>query len=503
LLTKNYYNTKLRDRVLNYYRKDNRTLDKKTTQGFFHNIIFKISTNILEIISIAILARLISKEDFGYFALCSVSMAIIYSVSTLGLSKATIQHKSLNFRQSSNVFWINFYIGLIIILISFLIGYINSIIYDNKSLFFITLLLGLKLFTQSCSSQYLVLLNRKHQFKEIGLIQISSKFVSVLFTVILALFYQNIFVLVFGAIIESLISLTLLLSVTKWLPVLPNKMNTIYPLLKFGGELSLSSILMILSKNIDKLLIGFYVNPSSTAIYQKSFNLTRKQVTEISDSLRSVGLATFSQITDDKHAFRSYYRNFTELIAYITIPLIFITAILSEEFVLMLLGNNWNECIPLITIFSIASIFESTSRLRSSVLISLKLSKIIMKLQIYRGMFELLAIIIGLNWGILGVTVCYSIIILFYSILSLLYAISYTPLKISDYFLPISRPFFIMIFITGAFFLFDVNEFNFHNHFLNFIAKASSILIFFVSISLLNKDLRIKLFNFYKKIITQ
>ena len=62
---------------------------------------------------------------------------------------------------------------------------------------------------------------------------------------------------------------------------------------------------MILSKNIDKLLIGFYVNPSATAIYQKSFNLTRKQVTEISDSLRSVGLATFSQITNDKNALRS------------------------------------------------------------------------------------------------------------------------------------------------------------------------------------------------------
>jgi PST family polysaccharide transporter len=499
-MTKNYYSIKLKNRVQNFYRQDNRTLDQKTSQGFLNNIIFKISTNILEIISIAILARLISKEDFGYFAICSISMAIIYSVSTLGLSKATIQYKNLSFRQSSNVFWVNFYIGIILILLSVLVGYVNSTLYENKILFLITVLLGLKLFTQSCSSQYFVLLNRKHQFKEIGLIQVSSKFVSVVFTCILALIYHNIYVLVFGAIIESFISLALLFSVTKWYPVFPKKMNTIFSLLRFGGELSLSSIFMILSKNIDKLLIGIYVNPSATAVYQKSFNLTRKQVTEISDSLRSVGLATFSQITDDKKAFRSYYRNFTELIAYLTIPLIFVTAILSEEFVLMLLGDQWKECIPLITIFSIASIFESTSRLRSSVLISFKLSKIIIRLQLFRGIFELTAIIIGLYWGIMGIAVCYSFVILSYSIISLLYAIKKTPLSFSDYYIPLSKPLLTMVFITCIFYLLRLNEINTNNVLFNFIGKASFIFTLFLIISLLNKKLRKKLNNFYKQV---
>lgn len=498
-MTKNYYCIKLKNRVQNFYRQDNRTLVQKTSQGFLNNIIFKISTNILEITSIAILARLISKEDFGYFALCNISMAIIYSISTLGLSKATIQYKNLSFRQSSNVFWVNFYIGIILILLSVLVGYVNSALYENKILFLITVFLGFKLFTQSCSSQYFVLLNRKHQFKEIGLIQVSSKFVSVILTCILALIYHNIYVLVFGAIIESFITISLLFRLTKWYPVFPKKMNTIFSLLRFGGELSLSSVFMILSKNIDKLLIGIYVNPSSTAVYQKSFNLTRKQVTEISDSLRSVGLATFSQITDDKKAFRSYYRNFTELIAYLTIPLIFITAILSEEFVLMLLGDKWKECIPLITIFSISSVFESTSRLRSSVLISLKLSKIIIRLQMCRGIFELAAIIIGLNWGIMGITVCYSFVILSYSIISLLYSISKTPLSFSDYYVPLSNPLLIMIFITSGFYIFKLNELNTNNVFFNFIGKASLIFILFVTISILNKKLRNKLINLYKQ----
>ena len=165
----------------------------------------------------------------------------------------------------------------------------------------------------------------------------------------------------------------------------------------------------------------------------------------------------------------------------------------------MLLGNQWKDCIPLITIFSISSVFESTSRLRSSVLISLKLSKIIIRLQIYRGIFELVAIIIGLNWGIMGITVCYSFVILSYSIISLLYAISKTPLSFSDYYVPLFKPLMIMIFITSGFYIFKLNEINMNNVFFNFMGKASLIFLLFLTISILNRKLRNKLIKLYKQ----
>ena len=61
----------------------------------------------LTIVSAAILARLLTPEDYGLIAMVTVVINFTYSFRTLGLSAATMQKPQLMLAQVTNLFWIN------------------------------------------------------------------------------------------------------------------------------------------------------------------------------------------------------------------------------------------------------------------------------------------------------------------------------------------------------------------------------------------------------------
>ena len=65
----------------------------------------------LRFLSTGILARLITRDDFGLFAMTAVISGFLGIFMDVGLSQATIQRPEINHRQISTLFWINVALG--------------------------------------------------------------------------------------------------------------------------------------------------------------------------------------------------------------------------------------------------------------------------------------------------------------------------------------------------------------------------------------------------------
>src|ERR1041385_9414425 len=68
----------------------------------------------LSIVATAILARLLTPNDYGLIGMVAVITTFVSMFKDLGLSLATVQKPEINFNEISTLFWVNICLSLII-----------------------------------------------------------------------------------------------------------------------------------------------------------------------------------------------------------------------------------------------------------------------------------------------------------------------------------------------------------------------------------------------------
>src|SRR5437868_1201948 len=94
-------------------------LKGRTISGAFITIVSQGTQFLLNVVSIMVLARLLTPKDFGLFAMVTTVMGYLRVFKDAGLSTATVQREGITHAQVSNLFWINVVmsgaIGLILV----------------------------------------------------------------------------------------------------------------------------------------------------------------------------------------------------------------------------------------------------------------------------------------------------------------------------------------------------------------------------------------------------
>ena len=89
-----------------------RSFKKDLLSGVFYTGIGKYTSLFISLLVTAILARLLSPNDFGIIAIATVIMTFFNMIGEIGIAPAIIQYKNLNSNDISNIFSLTVYIGL-------------------------------------------------------------------------------------------------------------------------------------------------------------------------------------------------------------------------------------------------------------------------------------------------------------------------------------------------------------------------------------------------------
>ena len=103
---------------------------KELVSGVFYTAITKYSGLILNILVTAVLARLISPEDFGVVAIATVLINFFSMLSDMGIGPAIIQNQELSHNDYRSIFSLTMYIGLTLTLIFFISAYFYIIFFS-------------------------------------------------------------------------------------------------------------------------------------------------------------------------------------------------------------------------------------------------------------------------------------------------------------------------------------------------------------------------------------
>lgn len=227
---------------------------------------------LITVLTLAILGRILSPEEFGIFGLVIAVQAFILPVLDMGLLPAFIKLESAE-RDASNAFFtINLYIGLLCALLILGLSPVLSSFYETPQLKFLLYFLGVSVILTSLCGQPQAVLSRNKKFDKIFISQVFTSLTGAGLVIILASINLGVFALAIRLIYEAFSKFILLIYFTKqkYRIISIKKIKPYIQSIKFGLGIVLSRIVIGFAYSVDKLILGKFISLNDFGGYTRA-----------------------------------------------------------------------------------------------------------------------------------------------------------------------------------------------------------------------------------------
>lgn len=411
-------------------------LKSQTIKGVFWSFLEKFGSQLILLISQIVLARLLEPEDFGLIGMLAIFIGVSQAFIDSGFDNALIQKKDVNQTDYSTVFYFNIAIGFALYLILFVAAPYIADFFHQPLLVNLTRIVCVILAVNSFGLIHLVKFKIEMNFKAIAQVVVIANFLSAFVGVGMAFLGYGVWALA-GQIIGIYFFRTVLFWVkSSWRPSLVFSIQSFKQLFRFGSKLLLSGIISQTFENIYLMVIGRMFSVTALGFYSQAKKLQQVPVTTLAQVVGNVTFPAFSKIQDDNEKLKQGFRKLIKLLVFVNFPLMLGLAVIAKPMLVLVLGVKWLPSAPYFQLLCIAGMIYT---LHASNLNMLKVkgrSDLFLYLEIIKKSIIVVAIIIGLNWGIMGLVVgqiCTSFISFFINAFYTGKLISYTiPNQIKD-----------------------------------------------------------------------
>jgi PST family polysaccharide transporter len=387
-----------------------------------------------------VLARLLTPADFGLVAMVAAFTGFVGLFKDLGLSIATVQRREINHAQISSLFWTN--VGLSVVLMGVVAMAAPAVagFYNEPRLMWITIAVGGTFILGGLSTQHTALLQRQMRFEALAAIQVVSLLAGSTAGIVLAWRGAGYWSLVAMSAVTALTDAIMVWSVVRWRPGRPGIGRGVIDMLRFGRDVTAFNCLNYLSRNVDNVLIGNAWGPGALGIYSRAYSLLLFPLQQVNAPIAAVAIPALSRLQGNPAQFRRYYCRMVQLIAYVAIPLVMLLAILANEVVLIVLGDQWVDAARIFRIFSLFAMSQSILTTVGWVLASLGRTRRMLALGIVTAVCVVVAFAIGLPWGPVGVAWAGTIAFTGLVVPNMIVAFENTPVSLADVWESVWRP---------------------------------------------------------------
>jgi len=394
-----------------YFRTEhlNAVIAGRTARGGFVTIVTHGLKFALSIVATAILARLLTPQDYGLVAMVAVVMNFVSMFKDLGLSFATVQRPEVTNQQISTLFWVNVILSAIVVLVAVAIAPAVSWFYGEPRLMMITIVIAIGFLFSGMTVQHEALLRRQMKFFALSAIGLIAMISGYLVGIVFAWYGFGYWALVFSQLALLLTSAIGVWLACRWRPGLPRRNSGVRSMLSFGGNITGYAVVNYFSKNSDNLLIGRFYGAQQLGLYNKAAQLLVLPTDQIDEPLSSVAIPALSRLIETPERYRLAYLRIVEKVLMLTMPTIALMMATADWLVLIVLGPQWGESSRIFVFMAIAGLFSPLVNTVGWLFISQGRARQMFYWSLVNAPVSVLAIVAGLPWGPVGVAVSYSL----------------------------------------------------------------------------------------------
>jgi lipopolysaccharide exporter len=316
---------------------------------------------VIQFSQLAILARFLVPKDFGMVAIIMVILGFAQTYLDMGISNAVIQRQDTSREQLSSLYWLNIFVGWIILGIVLALTPLIVTLYREPYLSTILPLAALLFLLGPPGAQFSLLLQKNLRFRTLAFVEIVATLGGALIAIDAAIMNFGALALVFGQLFSVAVS-SLILTIVgwrNWRPMFRFQRDDINGYLGFGlfqmGERTLN----FLSSRADQLVIGIVLGPAALGYYSLAWNLTIQPVARINPILTRVAFPLLAQVQHQTDRLKRGYLGLLRVVSVINAPISFGCAAIAPVLVPVIYGPRWTPSILLIQILSGVGLLRS------------------------------------------------------------------------------------------------------------------------------------------------
>lgn len=306
---------------------------------------------VLSFIFSMILARVLSPEDYGLFAILMIWVVVGDTVSNAGLGASIVSREKLSGNFLNTVFWLNMIIGLAIVFILSLVNFLTITNIEIETLIVIALIILM-------NASVVVPLNkliRDFEYRKRTLISVVGISFNGLISILLARLGLGYLALFGGLFASKVITTILLFWLSKWSPAFDFKSSEVKQIMGFGLPLLGVSLNESLYKKLDEFIINTTFGLSSTGLMVKAKSLVGIANLVALKPLATVVFPLVSKMKGQKQL--SSFLFFLISMMALPLTLLSLTSLsFSERLILLAYGSNWIDTVGLFQILSLGMV---------------------------------------------------------------------------------------------------------------------------------------------------
>lgn len=328
--------------------------DISLKKASFINAIAKYAVIIMNIFFTAILARILTPEDYGIIAIVTIFTTLFARFCDMGFGSAIIQYRDLDKEAINQIFTFTAIIAVIVGILFAFLGIPVAAFYNQPIYTKICAILSVSVFFNCLNMVPNAVLLRDKEFFKVAVRTIVVNVVGYAVAICCAVWGGKYYALVWQSVIAAVLDFlwnnyTAKLQIKLKMSLKPVKRVFNYSFFQF-----IFGWVNYVESNLDNILIGGIMGSTALAYYDKAYKLICYPMNNIAGVVTPVLHPILKDYQEDKETLFQKYVEVQRILSCIAIAIVPIFFIAGPEIITIIYGNQWKVSILPFVILSIA-----------------------------------------------------------------------------------------------------------------------------------------------------
>ena len=307
----------------------------------------RFSLTLISLLSTVALARLLLPEDFGVVAVAMTTVAFFDIMSAFGFDMYLIKEPNPSLDSYNTAFTMNALRGAVLAVLMLFLSQFALDAFEDPRCVIVFYVISLTQLIEGFKNIGIVDFRKNLQFEKEFKFNLVSKLSAFFVTMLAAFYLRDYRALILGIATATFVRFFMSYVLSSFRPRFC--LAAWRPMMHFSKWLLLNNVFLFLNDRAVTLILGSTTNVSAAGLYRVSSEIGRMPTTEAVWPLTRVLFPGFAKIAGERNRLSFAYVNSLSVLVLIGIPMGLGLAAVAEPVVLVFLGSEWTQAIPLVT----------------------------------------------------------------------------------------------------------------------------------------------------------
>ncbi len=361
-----------------------------------------------QMVGALVLARILGPSSYGVISAATIYITLTTLILDQGLAPALVQRKTFEKMAPGAVATANITTAVLVGVLTWFFAGSLAGFFDSPELTDVLRVLGAGLVLKALSITPRAMLSRGLQFRPIAVADLGGAFVGTAAGITAAMLGADYRAVLFQVLVTDAIIAAVLWTSNSG-PVPNLAFGTLREVLPFGLRVFATNCVAYLSRNMDNILVGRFLGVVALSFYSMAYRVLSIPIQMIGQTVNRIMFPVLSRVADRRDLLGYHLKRTTEMVALVTVPTMGFLACAAAGLVHIVLGEQWAPTAPLLSVLALAGARETVFYITPALMKATGNASMNLRFELLSTAVQVAGIVIGLQFGLLGVAVGYAV----------------------------------------------------------------------------------------------